>query len=91
MPTAEATAFRLDATLQLKRLRRQVLFLFAFAVITSMILSFALVLNSNRIEYARYDACLARQADIFNYNVQLQPLGIPLYPVPNCGRDPRAD
>jgi hypothetical protein len=75
---------------QLIQLRRQFIFLFVLLVVSMVLITISIQLNANRIEYARYDLCIQRQAEIEAYNQQN--LGrVPPFPVASCGVDPRTD
>jgi len=75
---------------ELKQLRRQFAFLFFLLIISMIILSISQQLNANRIEYARYDLCVERQAEIVAYNQQNEGK-VPPFPIADCGPDPRTD
>lgn len=92
MPTAEARAHRSEVDSKLTRLRRQFLFLFIAGVVLALAFALYAQTNANRIEYGRYDACLARSLEINKFNAAIQPSGfIPPFPAPVCGQDPRTD
>jgi cell division protein FtsB len=75
---------------ELKRLRQQFIFLFVLLVASMVLVTISQQLNANRIEYARYDLCIQRQAEIEAYNQQNQGK-VPPFPVASCGADPRTD
>jgi hypothetical protein len=75
---------------QLIQLRRQFIFLFILLVASMVLITITVQLNANRIEYARYDLCVQRQAEIEAYNQQNRGR-VPPFPVASCGVDPRTD
>jgi hypothetical protein len=75
---------------QLIQLRRQFIFLFILLIASMVLITITVQLNANRIEYARYDLCVQRQAEITAYNQQNQGK-VPPFPIASCGADPRTD
>jgi len=75
---------------ELIQLRRQFVFLFVLLVISMVLVTVTQQINANRIEYARYDLCVARAAEIAAYNQQNAGI-VPPFPIAGCGVDPRTD
>lgn len=88
LPTRIERRRRVDR--QLIQLRKQFIFLFVLLIASMILITITQQMNANRIEYARYDLCIQRQAEITAYNEQNRGR-VPPFPVAECGVDPRTD
>jgi len=75
---------------EVHRLRIQVIFLFAFMVVALIVASVRAQLNADRIELDRWTLCQDRVVAVSSYNADLPP-GAKVFPMPQCGPDPRTD